>query len=415
MSCSNKTDLPVVEIKNVSKCFPVRLNSLRLLGYLMPWEKQPQEEDFWALQDVDFTLNRGEVVGLVGQNGSGKSTLLQIVAGLMNPSSGSVTVRGRISALLELGAGFNPEFTGRENIYLSAAIYGLSKKAIEDRFDGIVDFADIGAHLEQPVKTYSSGMFARLAFAVSIQVDPDIILVDEILSVGDISFQSKCFQKIEELRDQGSSIIMVSHDMNSVRMFCDKAYLLNDGRIVCDGNPSDVTDRYLMLMMEARDSKEQSGKMNTLPIKYKKAFITDVCLLDSEGNSVLKPYSGGQYQVNYTVEFNKQVESPIVTVQFKTLMGLVVADVSSAFQANKIPSCKAGDKLLVSMPFALNMCPGPYRLGVSVAERVSTGDVPVFGVDNMTLEVIARDKTEAFGIVDIDSNLSFEHVASKTH
>ena len=411
MFSSNSKNEVIVSVRGVSKHFPDKLTVVRLLRYLLPWRSKPSPQDFQALCDIDFELRRGEVVGLVGKNGSGKSTLLQIIAGLMGSDSGTVDVGGRISALLELGAGFNPEFTGRENIFLSGAIYGLSRTEIEERFDKIVEFADIGDHLLQPVKTYSSGMFARLAFAVAIQVDPDIILVDEILSVGDVAFQAKCFQKIEELRDQGSSIIMVSHDMNSVRMFCDKAYLLHNGRMVCSGKPADVTDEYLRLMMAERDAQDSGvAVVETVAGGNPKAWISDIEIFDASGATVTKPVARSRCRVRYFVNFDRAVEHPIVTVQLKTMMGLVVADVSSEFSGTRLPACAAGDRLKVVLDMTLNTCPGPYRLGVSIAERSDAGDLPICGIGNIVLDIIAGDSAGNFGIVDVDPDLKVEWI-----
>lgn len=407
-SSAAKSDV-VISARNVSKYFPVKLNARRLLGYLMPWDRKPEQGDYWALQGVDIEVFKGEVVGLIGKNGSGKSTLLQIVAGLMNRSGGEVDISGRISSLLELGAGFNPDFTGRENIYLSGAIYGLSRTAIREKFDEIVSFADIGSYLDQPVKTYSSGMYARLAFAVSIQVDPDIILVDEILSVGDVAFQSKCFQKIEDLRDSGSSIILVSHDMNSIQMFCDRAYLLHEGKIVCGGKPREVTTRYIHLLMESEGNKVSANLVVGGSFEDRKAYIRDVSIFDQEGNASSRLRVGQRCMAEYTIYFNSRVESPLVTFQLKTIMGIVVSDVNSAFQQMAIPACTRGDKLKIRIYFTLNLCPGPYRLGVSIAERKGSGDIPIFGTEKNTIEVIANGPIKSYGIVDTDPELIVDH------
>ena len=238
MSSNRSSSSPVIDARGISKWYPNRLTLRRLLRYLVPAPPQPRPTDFWALRDVDFQLYPGEAVGLIGANGSGKSTLLQIIAGLMPSATGTLSVTGVPAPMLELGAGFSPEFTGLENIYLSGSIYGLSRKEMDARLDDIIAFADIGDHIKQPVKTYSSGMYARLAFAVAIEVDPDIVLIDEILSVGDATFQAKCFRRIEKMRDQGGSIVMVSHDLNAIHMFCDHAYLLVRNLLSKGTNPN---------------------------------------------------------------------------------------------------------------------------------------------------------------------------------
>lgn len=233
----------VIDVDRVSKCYRIysrpqdRLKQAviprlrRALGPLAGQADHAYFREFWAMRDVSLSIRKGETIGIIGRNGAGKSTLLQMIAGTLTPTEGSVTVRGRVAALLELGAGFNPEFSGRENIFMNAALMGLSRAETEERLDRIVEFADIGDFVEQPVKTYSSGMFARLAFAVAINVSPDVLIVDEALSVGDSGFQLKCMLKMRELQAQGVTILFVSHDMQSIVRFCDSAIVLHGGRI----------------------------------------------------------------------------------------------------------------------------------------------------------------------------------------
>ncbi len=239
----------VLSVKNVSKYFEMydkprhRLQQM-LLG---PFGKKYYRE-FWALRDISFEVHRGECVGVIGRNGAGKSTLLQIITGTLQPTAGSVEINGRIAALLELGSGFNPEFTGKENVYLNAAILGLSHAEIDARYQDILDFADIGNFIDQPVKTYSSGMMVRLAFAVNAFVDPDILIVDEALAVGDIRFQKKCFQRISALKKQGTTILLVSHDLDSIRQFCSYVIWINDGMIRQIGNTRETVENYIVYM-----------------------------------------------------------------------------------------------------------------------------------------------------------------------
>jgi len=222
-------------------------------------------QDFTALKHVSFTVNRGETVGIIGRNGCGKSTLLQIICGTLQPTGGGVTVNGRIAALLELGSGFNPEFTGRENIFMNGAILGLSQKHMQDRFDDIAAFADIGQFIEQPVKTYSSGMYVRLAFAVAINVDPDILIIDEALAVGDVAFKRKCFARLEQIRERGGTILFVSHSTGSVVDLCDRAILIDGGELLLDGIPKRVTNQYLRMMnMPPEKLAEEREKIRAL-------------------------------------------------------------------------------------------------------------------------------------------------------
>ena len=250
------TDI-AISVQNLSKCFQIYENPRdRLKQFVMPRiqrfsGKKPKQyfREFWALKDVSFEIKKGEIVGIVGRNGSGKSTLLQLICGTLSPTGGSVQTNGRIAALLELGSGFNPEFTGRENVYMNAAVLGLSKSEVDARFDDIADFADIGQFIEQPVKTYSSGMTVRLAFFIAINVDPEILIVDEALSVGDELFQRKCFSRIEAIRASGATILFVSHSGGTVVELCDRAVLMDSGEKLAIGLPKKslvVTRNYFM-------------------------------------------------------------------------------------------------------------------------------------------------------------------------
>lgn len=245
-----------IQVHNVSKCYQIygqprdRLKQFVIPRVQRAFGQRPSQfyRDFWALKDVSFDVRKGETVGVIGRNGSGKSTLLQIITGTLSPTSGRVTTSGRIAALLELGSGFNPDFTGRENVYLNGALLGFSTAQIDDRFDAIAAFADIGEHLDQPVKTYSSGMLVRLAFAVQVQVEPDILIVDEALAVGDALFQKRCFQRIEKLVSDGTTLLFVSHDQESVRTLTHRALLLHKGRPYHWGLSSEVVLSYRKLL-----------------------------------------------------------------------------------------------------------------------------------------------------------------------
>ncbi|MBS0197418.1 MAG: ABC transporter ATP-binding protein [Planctomycetes bacterium] len=252
MSSENaRPDPVVIRAEDVGKCYHMYERPQdRLKQALFRWRRQYFRE-FWAVRHVSFEVRRGEAVGIVGRNGSGKSTLLQMIAGTLAPSEGSVSVAGRIAALLELGSGFNYEFTGRENVYLNAAILGLSPREIDERFDAIASFADIGSFIDQPVKTYSSGMMVRLAFAVQVQVEPDVLIVDEALAVGDALFQKRCFQRLEDLRSTGVTLLFVSHDQESVRTLTSRAILLHEGRVRAAGPSGEVILDYRRLLHEA--------------------------------------------------------------------------------------------------------------------------------------------------------------------
>ncbi len=252
---------PVISIRNLSKSYRVYNRPIdRVLESLIFRTGVRKSADgrfreIHALQPLDLEICRGETVGIIGRNGSGKSTLLQIISGTLYPTTGDVEVKGRLSALLELGAGFNPNFTGRENAYLNASIMGISRSEMDDRFDDILDFSGIGDFIEQPVKTYSSGMYVRLAFAVAIHMDPDILVVDEALSVGDVRFQNKCFRKLRELKEQGTTTLFVTHSSDLIVRHCDRAVLLEKGAMHTMGAPGNVVNEYLNLLFNNEEGQ----------------------------------------------------------------------------------------------------------------------------------------------------------------
>jgi lipopolysaccharide transport system ATP-binding protein len=248
-----------ISVRGVSKMYRIYERPQDRLKQMLWRGRRKYGHEFWALRDISFEAHKGETVGVIGRNGSGKSTLLQIIAGTLMPTQGDVWVNGRVTALLELGSGFNPEFTGRENIYMNATILGISREEMKTRVDEIIAFADIGEFIDQPTKIYSSGMVVRLAFAVQACLTPDILIVDEALSVGDMYFQTKCMAKIAELRKRGTSILFVSHNIDTVKAICSRAILLDYGRVLADGHPDPVTDKYIALMMGQRDHQAASS------------------------------------------------------------------------------------------------------------------------------------------------------------
>ncbi|HEY1230005.1 MAG TPA: ABC transporter ATP-binding protein, partial [Ramlibacter sp.] len=238
----------VIDVQGVGKCYHVYDKPHHRLLQMLARGGRRYHRDFWALRDTSFSVRRGETVGIIGKNGSGKSTLLQMICGTVTPTTGAVNTQGRVAALLELGAGFNPEFTGRENVLLNAAILGIPREKMRERMQDVVEFSELNEFLDQPVKTYSSGMFARLAFSIAIHVDPEVVIVDEALAVGDARFVAKCMRRIKDLQARGVSILFVSHDITAVRTLCQRAIWLDSGRLVEDGDVFPVTGRYMEYM-----------------------------------------------------------------------------------------------------------------------------------------------------------------------
>jgi ABC-type polysaccharide/polyol phosphate transport system ATPase subunit len=402
MSCEAQsvTDA-VIRADGLGKFYP-ETTPRGMIRYLLPVTLRPRPRDFWALRGATFTVTGGRVLGLIGQNGCGKSTLLKMIAGLLAPSEGSLEVTGKVAALLELGAGFDPDFTGRENVLLSGAIYGYTRQEMEEKFEDIVAFAEIGPHLDHPVKTYSSGMFARLAFAVAIQVNPQILLVDEILSVGDVGFQARCFQRIEALRAEGTTIVFVSHDMSAVRMLCDEVLLLDGGRILQRGPPHEVTEAYYRLLTH---SKAAQSKVKMLASSARKHVEFGEVLVEDEGGEPVRNFrSGGRYRVRCEITFLERVERPIVSLQLKTVMGFVVYDQNTMFTRQIVPPCSAGDRLEAAFDLRLSVCPGPFRMGVGVASLEGELPRPLGGSELLAFEVLA-DKP-AFGVANLEADIT---------
>ncbi|EOT0986787.1 ABC transporter ATP-binding protein [Escherichia coli] len=352
---SERNDL-VIRVEGLSKCYHIydqprdRLKQMILprLQRLVGMQPKRYYREFWALQDISFEVKKGETVGIVGRNGSGKSTLLQMICGTLNPTSGEVLTNGRIAALLELGSGFNPEFTGRENVYLNGAVLGLSRDEIDKRFDEIVDFADIGDFIEQPVKTYSSGMMVRLAFAVAVNVAPDILIVDEALAVGDWLFQKRCFQKIEQLVSNGTTLLFVSHDQESVRTLTHRALLLAHGQSLAWGTSSEVVLEYRKLLHEeesayftallnetttdtpssAAEPIEAPARTNTrselMEFGDGRARITGVRVFNSAGEECSSFYPGEQLRINVRCQALATVRNLNVAIRLRNKEGVKV-------------------------------------------------------------------------------------------
>lgn len=252
-------DCNAIEVTNVTKKFKIYFDKGKMLKEKVLFWKRNKYEEHWVLNGISFEVKKGESVGLVGHNGCGKSTTLKILTGIMYPDSGSVELKGRVSSLLELGAGFHPDMSGRENIYINASIFGLSKKEIDRRINGIIEFSELDSYIDNPVRTYSSGMYMRLAFSVAINVDADILLIDEILSVGDVNFQAKCFNRLMEIKKKGTTIILVSHSTDQIEQVCERSIWIHDGVIKADGIPRDVHKQYLKFMGEQRSDKQKAA------------------------------------------------------------------------------------------------------------------------------------------------------------
>lgn len=339
----------------------------------------------YALHSVDLDIFQGETVGIIGTNGSGKSTILKIITGVLNPTMGNITVNGRISALLELGAGFNMEYNGIENIYLNGTMMGFSKKEIDDKLDDILKFADIGEYVYQPCKTYSSGMFVRLAFAVAINIEPEILIVDEALSVGDVFFQAKCYHKFEEFKKMGKTILFVSHDLSSIAKYCDRVVLLNKGYKLGEGKPKEMIDAYKQVLvgqyqipeeedslLQDKDIEKMAAKsamgVNPDAIEYgtKAARITDYYVTDKNGVKTTAIIKGEEFTIHYKVNFTEEIEAPIFAFTVKNIRGTEITGTNSMFEKAFLKGVKKGEQKEVTFTQKMDLQGGEYLLSFGV-------------------------------------------------
>lgn len=328
-------------------------------------------QDFHALRNVSFSVDHGEVVGIIGLNGSGKSTLLQIIAGVLQPTYGSCTTYGRVVALLELGAGFNGEFTGRENIYLNGAIMGISRKEMDKRFDEIASFAEIGEFIDQPVNTYSSGMTVRLAFAILTQVDPDVLIIDEALSVGDAYFNHKCAKCIQDFRNEGKTMLFVSHDPTAVKTLCNRAILIEKGVIIKEGKAESVVDYYNAIVakkekdQEIRQIESETGRVLTRS-GNRKAEIGSIELTDDMGQPARAFLTGSKAWLKAQIVFHEYTEKPTFGILIRDRLGSDVFGTNTHFNHNTCPNKASGEKAKTTTELELNLGPGTYSITLAV-------------------------------------------------
>lgn len=391
-----------IAVKNLSKCYQVYNKPQDRLKQAFWGGRKQFYQEFWALHDVSFEVKKGQALGIIGRNGSGKSTLLQLICGTLTPTAGEIIINGKIAALLELGAGFNPEFTGRENVFMNGAILGFSKQEIDAKFDEIAAFADIGKFIDQPVKTYSSGMYVRLAFAVQACVEPDILIVDEALSVGDIFFQQKCYQRLNKLRDHGSTIIFVSHAMNDIEQFCQQAVLLHHGVVVSQGPSVEVVKQYYLLEQHEQisDKGEQLTKRqksvsqdisvsndnflwpnpeafldisNVSQISNGWARCIGVAICDDQGNPCLSFQQGETAHFFYEFELLQDIEVPIGGIVIQNDKGWIVHGKHSLQSTSSAPLIATkGESVRFRQSIMLEVAVGEYTFEVGLASMSST-------------------------------------------
>lgn len=426
-----------ISVRGVEKVYKLYDKSSDRVREALGLTRKARHKKHYALKGVDMEIGQGECVGIIGTNGSGKSTILKIITGVLSPSNGEVEVNGRISALLELGAGFNMEYNGIENVYLNGMMIGFSEKEIDEKLQDILDFADIGDYVYQPVKTYSSGMFVRLAFAVAINIDPEILIVDEALSVGDVFFQAKCYHKFEEFKQMGKTIVFVSHDLSSISKYCDRVVLLNKGVKLGEGSPKEMIDVYKRVLVgqyEIPDDSENNNLLHDEEIRRKaadsvrggkreadrgidqgfnpevleygskKAQIEEYCLMDQNGTKTTAVIKGQKYTIRMRVAFTQDCPAPIFAFTIKNIKGTEITGTNTMVERAFLESVHAGEVKEITFTQHMNLQGGEYLLSLGVTgyeENDFTVYHRLYDVLNMT---VVSDK-DTVGFYDPESEV----------
>ena len=428
----------VVSIKDVSKVYKLYDKPIDRLKESLSITHKSYHQDHFALEGISLDVHKGECVGIIGTNGSGKSTLLKIITGVLSPTTGSVTVNGKISALLELGAGFNMEYTGIENIYLNGTMLGFSREEMTAKLDDIINFAEIGDFINQPCKTYSSGMFARLAFAVAINVEPDILIVDEALSVGDIFFQSKCYRKFNEFKEAGKTIIFVTHDMGSVIKYCERSMLIHHGHHVLTGTSAEAVDVYKKILANQYDDsakdeeQEETTEVETQETETKEkqeakgwkskltlnsnldsygsldAEIVDFAIVNDKGEISSSVDKNKQFRIKMKIQFKKDVDHPIFAYTIKDRKGTEITGTNTMLENYTPAHCKSGEIVTVNFDQIMTLQPGQYFLSFGCT-GYNGDDLEIYHrlYNACHLEVFSK-KEGTLGFFDLNSTVSYD-------
>ena len=428
-----------IKVSNLTKVYKLYEKPTLRLKEALSITKKKYHKDFMALNDVSFEIKKGEMLGIIGKNGAGKSTILKIITGVLSPTSGNVEINGKISALLELGAGFNPEYSGIENVYLNGTMIGFTKEEMDKKIDDIISFADIGDFINQPVKTYSSGMFARLAFAVAINVEPDILIVDEALSVGDVFFQAKCYKKLEDLKNSGKTILFVTHDMGSVMKYCNRAIIFNHGTIVAEGEPAEMIDIYKKILVGQFDGDEKDvddlidkdtptelidkakNKESEKPDKIwkdfmllnpnsqiygdKRAEIIDFGIFDDEGEVTNTVYKFKKFSIKLKIRFNETIENPIFAFSIKDIKGMEITGTNTIIEKVDTGIVEKGQEVVIEFKQRMILQGGQYLLLLGCTGFEQDNLVVYNRLYDICCINVISDKTTV-GYFDMDSKVT---------
>ncbi len=419
-----------IKVNDVSKLYKLYDKPSDRFKEALGLTKEKRYKEHYALHNVSFDVKKGQTVGIIGTNGSGKSTILKIITGVLSATEGSVDVDGRISALLELGAGFNQEYTGMENIYLNGTMMGYTREEVDTKVPMILEFADIGDFINQPVKTYSSGMFVRLAFAVAINIDPEILIVDEALSVGDVFFQAKCYHKFEEFKKNGKTILMVSHDLGSIAKYCDKVILLNKGHLVDSGEPKKIVDLYKQILVSEAEGREEGEEQptidenqqteydskggwknilmqnpNVLDYGDKEAEIVDFAIIDDAKRITNNIQKNTEFKIRMKVSFHKDIDQPIFAFTIKDLQGTDVTGTNTMYEKVDFGLVKKGETKVVEFTQNMNLQGRNYLLSFGVVGYKDNDFVVYHRLYDVCNINVISDK-DTVGFYDMNSEVS---------
>jgi len=443
-------DSVAISVQNVSKKYRLFNSPKERLWETLSLINKKYHSEFWALKEINFQIPKGATVGIIGRNGSGKSTLLKIICSVLKPTTGSIQVNGEVSALLSLGAGLNPKFTGRDNVFFQGSLMGIAQKELKDRMADIEDFADIGEFFDQPLKIYSSGMMLRLAFAIAINVDPEILVIDEVIAVGDAKFKQKCFQKFREYQESGKTILITTHDTNTILRHCDHALLINKGSLIETGHPKDVIDHYLNILEEKGPAKlkEPTGNTNfgkgktfaaslegdqselqqflhNTPLQdncpsrksynrnekrqeFHKAEIIDYLITYNNTFDPTNIYSGDLIDIYLKVKFHEPVEFPLMGIAIKTMDGILIYGFNSFYTNNEISAAQKGDIRIGKFSLKLRLKQGDYffDLGVDIKEAAESSKYVNLDRRCVAAHLSVIERNQFFGLADLEADFN---------
>lgn len=421
--------MDVISVENVTKVYPLYDKTIDRLKETLSITKKSYHKDFFALNDISFKVGAGETVGIIGTNGSGKSTILKIITGVLTPTSGSVNVAGKISALLELGAGFNQDYTGMENLYMNGTMMGYTREEMDKKIPEILAFADIGEFVNQPVKTYSSGMFVRLAFALAINVEPEILIVDEALAVGDIFFQNKCYKRMQEIKENGTTILMVTHDMSSIIKYCDRVVLLNRGNKISEGPAGEMVDIYKRILANQyddgeEDTTEEAAEENQLSadVLWKEKLglnstfqeygdhridIIDFGIFDDKNRITNIVSKNEKFKIKLRVRVNSDVENPIFAYTIKDRKGTEITGTNTFIEEVNTKDMSKNKEYVVSFNQVASLQGGEYLLSFGCTGYEGDNLSVYHRLYDMTYLTILSDKNTV-GYYDMYSEISVE-------